>query len=454
MRFKGNSAVRVVLLAGVFGVGLFCSGCGDVFRPVANPVFQPGGDPQRTRHALVVSPNIDPSQTGSAVVIDVSGDDVSAVFSGLNPQGVNTGVGRNPVFATNISGTDYVVNRDDNSLSSFLVPIPPNPLNPPTQISLPNLSPSLCPAVDPVPVFAAFAQTKLFVAESARNCVAVIAPGSNADTAEIPVGRDPVALVPTPDGTRLYVLNKSDGTVSLIFPATNQPAPSAITVGASPVWGVASNDSSRVFVVNQGAGTVSVIDTTAGPTSDTVISTLAVGAAPNYIVYQTSQNRAYVISPTDKSLSIIQNATGTAPSVTVVSLTGTPCNGFPISVTALANGTRAYVADRDTNTVCVLDTTSNQFIRSITNLTSASAGGQPLPAAPVFIASDSDSMRVYTANSGSGDISIIDTTTDTTVKQSDGTTPLTICAGPLTPGPTGSLTCPRNFIPNFIAMTP
>jgi YVTN family beta-propeller protein len=462
MSLKVRCGPRAAVLAAVVSMGLFCNGCGDYFRPVANPVFQPGGDPQRSRHAVVVSSN--GANTGAAVVIDVSGDDAAAIFSGVNSNGVDTGVGRNPVYATNIGGEDYVVNLDDNSLSAFFLPIVPNPLNPPIQISLPNLT---CPGVaafapdqPPLQLLAA-AQNKLFVAESARNCVAVIDPVTNGDIAEIPVGTHPVAVVATPDGNRVYVLNKTDGSVTLIFPATNQPAPpsiSPISVGAAPVWGAASSDSSRVFILNQGDSTVSLIDTISeklvpGPP-------LQVGPGPNYIVYQAGQNRVYVTSPADDSLSIIENATGASPTVTVLSLAGPPCNaGFPISVTALADGSRAYVADKATSTVCVLDTTSNQFIKSITNLTSATLNGQPLPAAPVFIASDSDSTRVYTANSGSHDISIIDTSTDTTVKQS-GTPPpltsppLTICAGPPTIDMLGNVTCPTSFVPTFIAMTP
>jgi YVTN family beta-propeller protein len=109
-------------------------------------------------------------------------------------------------------------------------------------------------------------------------------------------------------------------------------------------------------------------------------------------------------------------------------MAGAPCNAqHPVSLTALADGTRVYVADDPTNSVCVLNTTNNTFIKSI-----------PVGAAPVFIASDPDSRRVFTANSGSGDVSLIQTADDTTVKRSDGT-PLTIAVG---------------GTPTFIAITP
>src|SRR5208282_3187206 len=52
-------------------------GCGDQYRPVANPVVGPGGQPQPTHFAYVVTTN--PSGDGSSMQIDVSGDSVTSV---------------------------------------------------------------------------------------------------------------------------------------------------------------------------------------------------------------------------------------------------------------------------------------------------------------------------------------------------------------------------------------
>jgi YVTN family beta-propeller protein len=431
MSLKWKSGARAVA---VVGLVLFCGSCGDLYRPVANPVLQPGGDPQRTAHALVVSSN--GSNQGAAVIIDVSGDTAVGSFT----------VGRNPVHAAFISGIDYIVNQADHNVNALILPAAGSQQDPSNSIiTLPGPTPSAPSVPSANPVFAAAAGGKLFVTEPGLvapscagpgNCVADISAISNSVSRHIPVGKNPVALVATPLGTQLYCLNKDDGTVTVIFPATDQVV-ATLPVGTTPVRGAVSSDGTRVFIVNQGSNNVSVIDTA----SDTVISTLTVGPGPNYITYQASLNRAYVTSPTDNSLSIIENATGTAPTVTIRTLAGAPCNAqHPISVTALADGSRVYVADDVTNTVCVLNTISNTFTTSII----------PVGTAPVFIASNSDSTRVYTANSGSHDVSIIQTSSDTTVKQSDGVTPLTICAGPTGPG----VPCTPTFVPTFIAMTP
>ena len=425
MSLKGFGARAAVLAAAIF-LGLFCGACGDYFRPVANPLPPTtGGNPQRTAHAVVVSSN--GSSPGAAVIIDVTGDTNVGTFTG------DTFVGKSPVFAASNAGTDYVVNRDDDNVTTFTVPVPSSPLNL-NKITL---------DAGAKPVFVAVAQGKVFVAESGLGTVIDL--GTNQ---RIQVGSNPVALVvpPAPNDTQLYALNQADNTVSVIFPATDQVVGLPVNVGTSPLWGAASADGSTVFVLNQGSnttpGTVSIINTT----SDTVVNTFGVGIGSKYIFYEATSNRAYVASPGANSpcggamspcLYVFENNTGM---VTPVSMSGPPCNALhPIAVTALADGSRAYVADDMTNSVCVLTTTNNAFTTSI-----------PVGTAPVFIASDPDSNRVLTANSGSFDVSLIQTISDTTVKQSDGVTPLTICAGPTVPGSP----CASGFIPTFIAITP
>jgi len=406
MRLKGKCGATAAVLAAIFGLGLCGSGCGEYYRPVATPVAQPGGDPQPTRHALVVSRNgpcltgtSADCQPGTAVIIDVSGDDAVGVFTGVN------GIGRDPVHAVAPTGTDYIVNEVDNSVTPLILG---NLGAVPGVISLPAPTPADPGIVPAVPVFAASAQGNLFVAESGRNMVAVIGLSTNTFTQiEIPVGTNPRALVATPDGTQLYSLNQGSNNVTVILPANNTVFTTIPLTGTSPVWGTVSSDGTRVFVANQGTNSVSVINTitdTVIPGTPPCADSFCVGTGPNYIVYDPVLNRVYVTSPPDGSISIIQNATGAAPTLTKVSLAPAPCNGTtPISITALADGTRAYVADQAGNSVCILNTTSNTFTKRICLVQEPLTGSPPNApcvgsAAPAFIASDSDSFRVYTAN--------------------------------------------------------
>src|SRR5690349_18285472 len=68
---------------------LILTGCGDVYRPVAIPITSPGGDPQTTHLAVVLSKGnlaANPPENGKAAVFDVSGDSNMGNYpTGLNP---------------------------------------------------------------------------------------------------------------------------------------------------------------------------------------------------------------------------------------------------------------------------------------------------------------------------------------------------------------------------------
>jgi YVTN family beta-propeller protein len=80
----------------------------------------------------------------------------------------------------------------------------------------------------------------------------------------------------TPDGSKVYVANFLDTTVSVIDTATNTVVGSPITVGAAPVGVAVTPDGSKVYVANVASDTVSVIDTA----SNTVTATIPVGNRP------------------------------------------------------------------------------------------------------------------------------------------------------------------------------
>lgn len=91
-----------------------------------------------------------------------------------------------------------------------------------------------------------------------------LANGADVNTvvAEIEVGEDPTSVTASADGTRLFVSNTADNTVSVIDLGTNGEGPyvrlADILVGSQP-RGTAELDG-KVYVANYGEGTLTVID--------------------------------------------------------------------------------------------------------------------------------------------------------------------------------------------------
>ncbi|MDD4287410.1 MAG: FG-GAP-like repeat-containing protein, partial [Candidatus Peribacteraceae bacterium] len=122
----------------------------------------------------------------------------------------------------------------------------------------------------------------------------------------IAVGRDPKMIAVTPDGTKAYVVNYGDDSVSVISTATNTISTS-IAVGDGPTSITITPDGTKAYVTNQGSNTVSVISTA----SSTVAATVQVGTAPYAIAITPDGTKAYVINYVSNTVSVISTASST-----------------------------------------------------------------------------------------------------------------------------------------------
>jgi YVTN family beta-propeller protein len=228
---------------------------------------------------------------------------------------------------------------------------------------LPALSAGGTATFPPQPVFLASSQnTTMYVANYNYNSVSAINPSLNAVTNSAPVGVHPVALAETPNGSKLYVANQGDNTVSSLNTASLSPNVVTGFSGTAPVWVVARVDSQKVYVLTQGDGQLVTIDTA----TDTVTSSLSVGGAgANFMLYDPRLNRLYVTNPAAGMVFVFSDTGGAndTPSLLAslaipgLSASTTPmCPGcstaFPVSVTALADGSRFYVASYQTADTC------------------------------------------------------------------------------------------------------
>jgi YVTN family beta-propeller protein len=361
--------------------------CGDVYRPVANPITKPGGDPQTLRLALVLSNNAGAPGVGTAV--DVSGDTNLGNFV----------VGRGPVHAAFKNGVTLVVvaNKNDDTLSAF------------TPTSLGSTVATVTLPAGSAPVFVGSTEaTIMYVANSGTNSVGVINLAQGVQQNSINVGQRPVALAELPNATRLYSVNQGDGiangSVTAIDVATATPL-TTISVGISPVAAAMKSDGSTLYVANQGSGTVSVIDTA----TNTVTATVPTGAAPRFLIYDSRLRRLYVANTGANSISVFNADVGLTPLTTVTVGAG------PASIAPLPDGTRVYVANAGCSDAVNLASCSGNQVTVVDALSLTVRKTLDVGSTPVSLAADAASTKVVVANRDSNSISSIRTSDDTVV---------------------------------------
>jgi YVTN family beta-propeller protein len=384
----GNWKTKL-LSAIVAGLGwVMLVGCGDVYRPVANPILKPGGDPQNTHVAVVLSNNN--GSPGMAAAIDVSGDSNIGNFV----------VGRRPVqgsFSIN-TAVMFVANQGDDTVSTFT---PLSQGSPVVTVTLP---------IGSAPVFVASTESSfMYVANSGTNTVGEISTITTSEQAEIPVGRTPVALAETPDGTRLYCANQGDGTVSVITPQ-NRTVIATIPVGSLPSAIAINSDGKTVYVANLGSGTVTAIDVA----SNSAIATVPTGAAPRFMVFDSRYRRLYVANAGSNTISVLNADIGLSliKAVTV--------GAGPTSIAPLLDGTRIYVANAGCSDALNLAGCSGNTVSEVDAVSLALRKTITVGNTPVYLAADPGSTKVVVANRDSNTISSIKTQDDSIINNPSG----------------------------------
>lgn len=226
--------------------------------------------------------------------------------------------------------------------------------------------------------------------------------------ATIPLGKCPVYALPSPDGRRIYVLNRGSDTVSVIDTTTNaidgrydasgnctpytsqsgktvtcHPAlplsttavtntgitpvngTTGMTATAGPVYAEYNSSTSQLVVSNYDGSTISIIDVSLdeygndSPTFGTTY-TVAVGQNPAAVTVLYDGSRAYTANQTDGTVSIVNLSSHTVEKVLSVV-------GHPRTVASTQNGTKGkvYVASPDTDYLTVLATINDEVDTTI-----------------------------------------------------------------------------------------
>lgn len=329
--------------------------CGQVYRPVVIPVSIVQPNPANFHAVFGISANV-PFNPGAALQIDVAGDsNIGVANMGVNPTHAVILPNNSRVF---VASAGSLFPGDADVVTAFFpagAGSTATGLSTTTTFSLPYGS---------LPVFVNTAQTNaVYVANYGTNSVSVLntATGTVGQTGT--AGAHPVALAETPNGQNLYVVNQGDNTVTDLSPTDLSPL-ATIAVGNTPVWAVSRPDNQRVYVVTQGDGQLYTIRTD----TNTVIQPPQVvgGAGANFVLYDKSLNRLYVTNPNAGAVYVFDATTDpptprgtvTVPAPPIAAPVSTVCatsactysSVMPVSVTALPDGSRFYVASYVTGT--------------------------------------------------------------------------------------------------------
>ena len=287
--------------------------------------------------------------SGPRVYVLNSGDNTISVINANTNQVIDTSGPLGNNFAVGPDGARlYVVNGNSNSVSI----VDANTLTP-VGASIPVGSSPSDVAVSPDGryVHVANAGDGEFTAGS----VSIIDTSTNTVVAELVTGSGVISTIPhalavTPDGSKVYVANAGEGTVSVIDTATKQVVGDPVFVGGEPFDVAVSPDGSWVYVANNGDGTVSVIDTT----TDQVVDTITVGAGDTrsgpYAVAVSPDGSQLYVGRNDDTVWVVDTTTN---EVTGAFIDDTP-SGIIRSIAVSADGSRLYASDGNENKVLVL----------------------------------------------------------------------------------------------------
>jgi YVTN family beta-propeller protein len=240
----------------------------------------------------------------------------------------------------------------------------------------------------------------------------------------------PHAVAVNPKTHRVYAVNRSGGTVTVIDGAGH--ATSSVRVGTEPGVIAVNPLTNKIYVGNSGSGTVSVID----GTTDKVTATVKVGELPYVVAVNPATNKVYVSRTFSNTMTLIDAATNVtstmSPGIQADAIAVNPVTNkmflvnYESSALPVIDGAseststiavaphhwgiginpatnKIYLGTTGGSSVTVIDATSNA-VRSV------NAGE-----IPCAFAADPVLNRVYVANYASNDVTVLDATSDSVI---------------------------------------
>jgi len=210
----------------------------------------------------------------------------------------------------------------------------------------------------------------------------------------------PHAVEVNPKNKKVYSVNSSDGTVTVMDSSANSTT--TVKVGSEPISIAVNSVTNKIYVGNSGSGTVSVID---GAT-DAVTATVKVGALPYVVAVNPTTNKIYVSKTFSNTMTVIDGATNATSNLKA------GIQADAIVVNPVTN--KLYLANYESQNVTVMDGATN-------DITTVTAGVHLWA-----IAQNQVTNKIYLANAGSSNLTVIDGATNNIAKVNTGDIPCAV----------------------------
>ena len=218
---------------------------------------------------------------------------------------------------------------------------------------------------------------------------------SNTRSSQIPVGVCPVYAVGSPDTRRVFVLNRGSDTISVINSQNN-----AIDSCAPSI-----NQNGQPYTCHPTLPLSTAAVTATGITPPNGVAGLPAVAGPVYAEYNAATQQLVVSNYDGNTINIIDVSLDEYgnDSATFGTTYTVPVGKNPASVTVLADGSRAYVANQSDSTVSIVTMSSHSIEATL-----------PVTGHPRTVVSTQNSLygKVYVASPDSPYITIIRTDQD------------------------------------------
>ncbi len=160
----------------------------------------------------------------------------------------------------------------------------------------------------------------------------------------------PTGIAITPDGAYAYITG-AIGSRAVIVDTERNEVISILNVGPNPRGVAIHPDGSRAYIVNAG-GSLTVVDTQ----TRTVLGTITLGGSPEGIAI-IPDGHIYV-SDRASHVWVVDAATN----LVVATI---PVGSFPWGLASTRDGSRVYVANYFSNSVSIINTSSNTVVGSV-----------------------------------------------------------------------------------------